>query len=178
MGISASLTASVHEDNGCIDFSPYFSAHVAFQWRQFIGGEEDIQNYCNDLARRGDELLAQKMGMHVLDLYGEFTLAMVNITLPFPREMAEKYDAAVGAVLSNRQLSRNMYAVTYHHHKHWWTRASDQIWNELCSLLLHNICNLTPLPFPTFLPLSPVRRFQHPWKCLCFHLQRNHRGAQ
>ncbi|KIK61027.1 hypothetical protein GYMLUDRAFT_167026 [Collybiopsis luxurians FD-317 M1] len=124
---------SQNQYNGCIDFTPYLSVHVALQWRQFIGGEEAIQNYCNNLARRGGELLAQKMGTHVLDPHGEFTLAMatVNVALPFPREMAEKYDAAVGAALSNKLLSKNMYAVTYHHNKHWWTRASVQIWNEL-----------------------------------------------
>ncbi|KAJ3716679.1 pyridoxal phosphate-dependent transferase [Lentinula raphanica] len=117
--------------NGTIDYTTYLSVHVALQWREWIGGETAIHEYCNNLAKEGGKLLAQTMNTQVMDPDGEFTKAMVNVTLPFPSSFQAQYDASVGTALSNKLLSQNMYAVTYYHNNIWWTRVSAQIWNEL-----------------------------------------------
>ncbi|KAJ3838422.1 PLP-dependent transferase [Lentinula raphanica] len=117
--------------NGTIDYTTYLSVHVALQWREWIGGEKAIHEYCNNLAKEGGKLLAQTMNTQVMDPDGEFTKAMVNVTLPFPSSFQAQYDASVGTALSNKLLSQNMYAVTYYHNNIWWTRVSAQIWNEL-----------------------------------------------
>ncbi|KAJ3865500.1 PLP-dependent transferase [Lentinula novae-zelandiae] len=117
--------------NGTIDYTTYLSVHVALQWREWVGGEAAIHQYCNNLAKQGGALLAQTMNTKVMDPNGEFTMAMVNVTLPFPSDFQAQYDASVGTALSNKLLARNMYAVTYYHNSLWWTRASAQIWNEL-----------------------------------------------
>ncbi|KAJ3761751.1 PLP-dependent transferase [Lentinula raphanica] len=117
--------------NGTIDYTTYLSVHVALQWREWIGGEKAIHEYCNNLAKEGGKLLAQTMNTQVMDPDGEFTKAMVNVTLPFPSSFQAQYDASVGTALSNKLLSQNMYAVTYYHNNIWWTRVSAQIWNEV-----------------------------------------------
>ncbi|KAJ3726522.1 pyridoxal phosphate-dependent transferase [Lentinula guzmanii] len=117
--------------NGTIDYTTYLSVHVALQWREWVGGEAAIHAYCNNLAKAGGKLIAQTMNTQVMDPDGEFTKAMVNVTLPFPSDFQAQYDASVGTALSNKLLAQNMYAVTYYHNNIWWTRVSAQIWNEL-----------------------------------------------
>lgn len=117
--------------NGTIDYTTYLSVNVALQWREWIGGEAAIHAYCDKLAREGGRLIAATMGTEVMDPDGEFTKAMVNVTLPFPKDFESAYDASVGTALSNKLLAQNKYAVTFWHAQRWWTRVSAQIWNEL-----------------------------------------------
>ncbi|KAJ3893796.1 pyridoxal phosphate-dependent transferase [Lentinula edodes] len=117
--------------NGTIDYTPYLSVHYALQWREWIGGESAIHEYCNNLAREGGRRLAKIMDTQVMDPDGEFTLAMVNVVLPFPKDFSSSYDAAVASALTNKLLAQNMFAVTFYHRELWWTRVSAQIWNEL-----------------------------------------------
>ncbi|KAJ3978936.1 PLP-dependent transferase [Lentinula detonsa] len=117
--------------NGTIDYTPYLSVHFALQWREWIGGEAAIQEYCNKLAREGGRRLAETMSTQVMDPDGEFTLAMVNVVLPFSKEFSATYDASVSTALRNKLLSQNMFAVTFYHQQLWWTRVSAQIWNEI-----------------------------------------------
>ncbi|KAJ3756367.1 PLP-dependent transferase [Lentinula raphanica] len=117
--------------NGTIDYTPYLSIHYALQWREWVGGEAAIHDYCNKLAREGGRLLANNMATEVMDPDGEFTLAMVNVVLPFPKDFSATYDASVSTALTNKLLFQNIYAVTFWHRQLWWTRVSAQIWNEL-----------------------------------------------
>lgn len=71
-------TVSFSSDNGTIDYTTYLSVHVALQWREWVGGEAAIHQYCNNLAKNGGALLAQTMNTKVMDPNGEFTMAMVS----------------------------------------------------------------------------------------------------
>ncbi|KAJ3979709.1 PLP-dependent transferase [Lentinula detonsa] len=122
--------------NGTIDYTPYLSVHFALQWREWIGGEAAIQEYCNKLAREGGRRLAETMSTQVMDpewragAFGD-GLFQVNVVLPFSKEFSATYDASVSTALRNKLLSQNMFAVTFYHRQLWWTRVSAQIWNEI-----------------------------------------------
>lgn len=67
--------------------TPCIALHVfnaeyatALDFRQWLGGEEKINEYCHDLAMRGGKRLAELLGTSLLDKSenGEETLNMVR----------------------------------------------------------------------------------------------------
>jgi hypothetical protein len=51
---------------------------TVLRFREWIGGEEKINEYCHDLALKGGKRLAEILGTRLLDSTGEFTLNMVG----------------------------------------------------------------------------------------------------
>ncbi|KAF7325620.1 Aminotran-5 domain-containing protein [Mycena kentingensis (nom. inval.)] len=70
--------------NGTIDFVSPLSIIPALEFREWIGGEHKINEYCHEVAMRGGKRLAEILGTRVLDETGEATLNMVNVELPLP----------------------------------------------------------------------------------------------
>lgn len=57
-----------------LDLQPF----VALAFREWLGGEKAINDYCHNLALDGGERLARILGTRVLDETGELTLNMVR----------------------------------------------------------------------------------------------------
>ena len=51
---------------------------LALEFRQWVGGEHKINDYCHNLALSGGRRLAEILGTQVIDENGEFTANMVH----------------------------------------------------------------------------------------------------
>ena len=51
---------------------------LALAFREWLGGEKAIYNYCHQLAMDGAKKLAEVMGTRVIDETGELTATMVS----------------------------------------------------------------------------------------------------
>lgn len=55
-----------------------FMRSQALKFREWLGGEEKINEYCHDLAIKGGQRLAELLGTDLMDPTGEQTLNMVS----------------------------------------------------------------------------------------------------
>ncbi|KAG5353596.1 hypothetical protein C0989_005117 [Termitomyces sp. Mn162] len=118
------------EWNGTIDYTPFLSIAPALDFRNWLGGEHKINEYCHDLALKGGKRLAEILGTRVMDPEGDLTLNMVNVELPFPRSV--KPTQEIDHKFKEKLLRKHKaYSAHFYHNGCWWTRCSAQIWNEL-----------------------------------------------
>ncbi|KAI0326632.1 PLP-dependent transferase [Cubamyces sp. BRFM 1775] len=130
--------AKQHEWTGTADTVPFVTIPDALAFREWLGGEKAINDYCHKLALEGGRRLAEVMGTQVMDGTGELTLNMTNVALPLPAEKAS------GEVYTREQLQKinlhlrhkllnewNAYAAHYFHAGRWWCRCSAQVFNEI-----------------------------------------------
>ncbi|KAF4571630.1 hypothetical protein EYR36_008972 [Pleurotus pulmonarius] len=123
-----------HEWPGAIDFSPYLSVCAAIDFREEIGGEQAINEYCHNLALEGGRRLASVLGGRVLDESpsAELTLNMVNVQLPLPPTPSKELQGEIEGFLEHELLYKyNVSSVHFCHGGSWWVRCSAQIWNEV-----------------------------------------------
>ncbi|PCH42560.1 PLP-dependent transferase [Wolfiporia cocos MD-104 SS10] len=127
-----------HEWTGTVDLAPFLSVSAALDFRQWLGGEAIINDYCHQLAMKGGKRLAEVMQTNVLDDTGELTLNMTNVLLPLPVETneGEIYTSATLNEINNTLRDKllfdwNTYAAHYFHAGGWWCRCSAQVWNEI-----------------------------------------------
>ncbi|KAL1940493.1 hypothetical protein VTO73DRAFT_9065 [Trametes versicolor] len=127
-----------HGWTGTPDHTSYASVPDALAFREWLGGEKAINDYCHNLALDGGERLARILGTRVLDETGELTLNMVNVRLPLPMEKnrGELYTPEnithINVYLRDKLLDEwKTYAVHYFHAGAWWCRCSPQVFNEL-----------------------------------------------
>ncbi|KAI9057288.1 PLP-dependent transferase [Trametes sanguinea] len=127
-----------HEWTGTADLAPYLSVTDALEFREWLGGEKAINDYCHKLALDGGRRLAEVMGTRVLDEDGELTLNMPNVLLPLPVEKSrgEVYTheqlMKINSVLQHKLLLEwKTYAAHYFHAGGWWCRCSAQVFNEV-----------------------------------------------
>ncbi|TFY71154.1 hypothetical protein EVG20_g1849 [Dentipellis fragilis] len=115
---------------GTRDPAPYLSVNSALDFREWLGGEAKIYEYCHKVALDGGKRLAELLGTEVLDKTGEQTLTMVNVEIPLSD--AVPYTKDVDVFLQNKLLLEwNTYAAHYKHNGKWWVRCSAQVWNEV-----------------------------------------------
>ncbi|GAA5938110.1 uncharacterized protein JCM15063_005467 [Sporobolomyces koalae] len=74
---------------GTLDWSPVLSTLDALEFRRdVLGGEQQIRQYCHDLAIRGGEKVAEILGTRTMRNEtaqdGELVANMINIELPLP----------------------------------------------------------------------------------------------
>lgn len=102
-------------------------------FREWVGGEEQINAYCRDLAREGGKRIAEVMGTHIMDASpeAEQTLNMVNVELPLYDVPADKIDFAQDTFRDKLLLEHKVYAAHFYHNGKFWTRLSAQIYNEV-----------------------------------------------
>ncbi|KIK67910.1 hypothetical protein GYMLUDRAFT_155471 [Collybiopsis luxurians FD-317 M1] len=120
------------EWNGTIDFVSYISASCALDFREWLGGEEVINNYCHRIAVEGGKRLAQILGTEVIDQEQDFqfTLNMVNVAIPFPPTMTSDFE--VDMAFRHKLLKkRKIYPAFFYHNGKWWARCSAQIWSQV-----------------------------------------------
>ncbi|THH11024.1 hypothetical protein EW145_g930 [Phellinidium pouzarii] len=112
---------------GTRDLVPYLSVIKALDFREWLGGEEKINEYCHNLALTGGKRLAEILGTSVIDENGEFTANMVNVEVPLAVNGSIETNLRLRESLSN---DWNISAQTYYHNGRWWVRCSAQIYNE------------------------------------------------
>lgn len=66
---------------GTNDLVPLLSIIPALDFRQSIGGEKKIMDYCDKLAEKGGKRMAEILGTEVMDHNGELLNAMVSASL-------------------------------------------------------------------------------------------------
>ncbi|TDL14420.1 PLP-dependent transferase [Rickenella mellea] len=114
---------------GTIDFTSYLSVIHAFEFREMLGGEQRINDYCHHLALEGGKCLAEVLKTYVMDDNGELVLNMVNVKLPLDDV---QWTTELNDLIDKRLLEKwNIYAAHFYHDDKWWTRCSAQIWNEI-----------------------------------------------
>ncbi|KAI0833344.1 PLP-dependent transferase [Trametes gibbosa] len=127
-----------HEWTGTMDLAPYLSVTDAIAFREWLGGETAIYEYCHKLALDGGKRLAEVMQTRVLDEDGELTVNMPNVQLPLPVEKTK------GEIYTHDQLVKiyfflqeklllewKTFAALYFHGGAWWCRCSAQVYNEI-----------------------------------------------
>jgi hercynylcysteine S-oxide lyase len=103
---------------------------AALDFREWLGGEQKINDYCHSLALSGGRRLSELLGTPLLDPTGEFTLNMVNVGLPLSPNIPEDGDTVLfllRSLIEGWQVS----AAVFRHNGRWWVRASAQVWNEV-----------------------------------------------
>jgi selenocysteine lyase/cysteine desulfurase len=130
---------------GTIDNAPYLCVPAALAWRESLGGEEVIMNYCQTLAQEGAKLLAKELGTEVLEnstgTLGKCMLSNVRlpISLPDAKEFAAKAgieQAEVGGAVRDwmSKISIDEYGTfiqSLFHGGVWWARLSGQVYLDM-----------------------------------------------
>lgn len=117
---------------GTIDWIPYFTVGAALDFRNWLGGEEKINEWCHALAVEGGKKMAEVLGTEVMKGKDEHELClnMVNVRLPLPSTLP--YTAALDRTLRQYMFSKGTYVAHFPHGAgKVWVRASAQIWNEV-----------------------------------------------
>ena len=105
-------------------------ALTALDFRQWLGGEQKINEHCRSLALSGGKRLSQLLGTPQLDPTGEFTLYMTNVQLPLAPSIPYT-ENTVTFLLRNLLEGWRVSAAIFWHNGKWWVRASAQVWNEV-----------------------------------------------
>lgn len=119
---------------GTHDPSPYLSVGPALDFREWLGGEVKINEYCRDLAIRGGKRFAEILETEEMDKTPnrELTLNMVNVKLPLPSTPAKAARSEIDKFFKKKLLlERNAFASPFYHNDGWWVRCSAQVWNEI-----------------------------------------------
>ena len=133
------------EFTGTIDASPYLCIPAALKWRESIGGEDAIREYCWTLALEGSKRMAELFGTNILD-NKTATLTrccMVMVALPLDAKKMHEIGAqkglgkgAVGIALRD-WMSRtwiddyNTFIQSMFYDGKWWLRMSGQVYLEM-----------------------------------------------
>jgi hypothetical protein len=131
-------------------------ALVALDFRQWLGGEKKINDYCRSLALSGGKRLSQLLGTPLLDPTGEFTLNMTNVGLPLAPDIPNNA-VTLEIFMCNLLEGWRVSATIFQHNDRWWVRASAQVWNEVnkCLIRLHGqIPDYPRDSFPTLITLQ------------------------
>jgi len=130
---------------GTIDNTPYLCLPAALAWRENLGGEDVIREYCWTLAREGAKLLAKELGTEVLEnetgTLGRCCLS--NVRLPISVSGAKQYatkagidEAEVGGAVRD-WMSKTLiddygtFMQSLFYGGAWWVRLSGQVYLEM-----------------------------------------------
>ncbi|KAI8877346.1 PLP-dependent transferase [Backusella circina FSU 941] len=104
---------------------------LAMEYRKSLGGEDAIMKYCNELAVKGGQLVADIWGTSVMENDEKtLTTAMVNVEVPLGKTTLSEsvlYEAFIDKLL----YEHHTMATVYKHNQKWYARISAQIYNEL-----------------------------------------------
>ncbi|KAF5364460.1 hypothetical protein D9758_010701 [Tetrapyrgos nigripes] len=123
--------------NGTIDFIPKLSVIPALQFRNWLGGEKKINDYCKTVAKDGARKMAEIFELSEGE-WGlgeeELELNMVNVPLPFTASASftPSVNKQIDTLFKEKIIfERNMFAANYYHNGKWWVRCSGQVWLEV-----------------------------------------------
>ncbi|KZT05405.1 PLP-dependent transferase [Laetiporus sulphureus 93-53] len=120
---------------GTIEFTIPLSIKPALEFRELLGGEKRINDYCHTLALAGGKHLAETLNTRMMfapnsDEAEMFTANMVNVEIPLAGSIAPT--PAVTLKFQDKLLNEhNVYASQFHYDGRWWTRVSAQVYNEI-----------------------------------------------
>jgi len=130
---------------GTMDNAPYLCIPAAIKWRESIGGEEAIREYCWTLAKEGTKKIAGLLGTEILD-NSTATLTrccMANVRLPLDVGELERLAAQSGVGkdkvgnLVRDWISRTLvndydtFMAAMWYGGAWWVRLSGQVYLEM-----------------------------------------------
>jgi hypothetical protein len=142
---SKSAFVANFELTGTIDNSPYLCIPTALKWREELGGEEVVRNYCTTLVKSAAKHAAEVLGTEVLDNKAG-TLnqcAMANIRLPVSVAKAQEIAAKsglrkdeVGLVVRDWMCSTltgeyETFIQIFFYGGAWWSRLSGQVYLDM-----------------------------------------------
>ncbi|KAF2747891.1 PLP-dependent transferase [Sporormia fimetaria CBS 119925] len=128
-----------------IDNTPYLCVPAAIAWRESIGGEAAIRNYCTSLVQKAAAHVADVLGTEVLDnsTHTMTNCCMATVRLPLDVEelaiVSEKAGIAKGNVgfVVKEWISRTLLkdydtsmALPFYDNS-WWVRLSGQVYLEM-----------------------------------------------
>ncbi|KAH9959636.1 PLP-dependent transferase [Russula dissimulans] len=128
--VETSRFLAMFEWTGTTNYPGYLSIHPALDFRQWLGGEQEINDYCRSLALSGGKRLSELLGTPLLDPTGEFTLNMTNVGLPLAPNIPNNI-ITHGFLLRNLLEQWRVSATIFRHSGKWWVRACAQVWNEV-----------------------------------------------
>jgi selenocysteine lyase/cysteine desulfurase len=133
---------------GTVDNAPYLCIPAALAWRESIGGEAVILEYCQTLAREGAKLVAKELSTEVLDnatgTMGQCMLA--NVRLPISVAKAKGYaakagveEADVGGAVRDWMSKTSLddydtFVQSLFYGGAWWVRLSAQVYLEMADM--------------------------------------------
>jgi selenocysteine lyase/cysteine desulfurase len=113
---------------GTRDLSPMFSVVKAIEWRKEIGGEQLIMNYCNDLAFKAAERVAQIWDTSVLiDAKNRSVMNAAMVNVEVPSSDGPKLDA----ISKKMMREHRAYVHFFEFDGKWYARFSANVYNEL-----------------------------------------------
>ncbi|KAI1358192.1 pyridoxal phosphate-dependent transferase [Xylaria arbuscula] len=117
---------------GTLDTSAYICVKEAIEWRErVLGGEEEIFNYCHNLARSGGDEVASILGTEVMENAAN-TLskcAMINVALPL--------DAEHTSIVTQHWIMKTLveeyetFIPLIAHRGRIWARLSAQVYTDM-----------------------------------------------
>ncbi len=125
---------------GTVDPSPYLCIPAALKYRESIGGEKAILEYCYDLSRQGGELAARILSTEVLEneegTFGNCCLRTVKLPLQLKdvQKVAGRKDIgpAVMVWLTATMVKEyHTFMALVFYNMAWWVRFSSQVYLEL-----------------------------------------------
>jgi selenocysteine lyase/cysteine desulfurase len=118
---------------GTINWSSLLTITDAFRFRQALGGEHAIIDYCHNLALSGSEILMRAWNTERIETGEEQTACMSSVRLPLSKsEIVVLQDRGMTARQLTMELYRrgNTWAPVYAWNNLWWMRISAQVYNE------------------------------------------------
>jgi selenocysteine lyase/cysteine desulfurase len=100
---------------------------VALEYRESLGGEEKIQEYCYKLARNGGDIVAKILGTEVMENKEKtLTLQMVNVRLPIKAHDGDGH--YLDRFIDDGVYKYKCFVPVYKHHGIWYARLSSQVY--------------------------------------------------
>ncbi|KAH8811085.1 pyridoxal phosphate-dependent transferase [Xylogone sp. PMI_703] len=131
---------------GTVDYTPYLCVSEAIKWREGVcGGEENIRNYCHNLAVQGGQKVAEILGTKILDneTHTLTNCSMVNILLPIylGKKRVEGKNIVIETEGTREAVTRWMLETIVPDYKTfipifwfqgaWWCRLSAQVYLDI-----------------------------------------------
>ena len=124
-----------------LDYTPFCCVPAAIEYREELGGEEAIRNYCWDLASQGGKRVAEILGTYVMDnrtnTLTKCSFANVRLPLEFKRDgdaTEKSHFTAEDAMKIQKWINLtalnefDTYLQTAFHAGSMWVRLSGQIY--------------------------------------------------
>lgn len=130
---------------GTIDSSPYLCVPKALAWREELGGEKVIIEYCTKLAQEAGKFIAEALGTEVMDnetkTLSQCCMSMVRLSI----NVGDAQQAGEKVGLGKDEVGRyvtswlqrtmlddcNTFLQTLFYGGAWWVRFSGQVYLEM-----------------------------------------------
>ena len=124
---------------GTTNNDQYLTVETALEFREKVcGGEDEIIEYCIELARKGGDRVAEAFGTEVLDNKSGTlrNCAFANVRLPLEygdeegKIPVEDYGKVAQFIASESAKAQTFFAIIFLHGAHWW-RISTQAYLDM-----------------------------------------------